>query len=86
MLSETWLRRIFTVLLFVASVALFITMLGFASWLNEYHWGRPVFFVGLVMLVSVQLSKRLTMGRVPGSARTSRCRGGCGTTSTCASC
>ncbi len=37
----------------IASVALFITMLGFASWLNEAHWGRPVFFVGLVFLALI---------------------------------
>jgi cytochrome c oxidase subunit 3 len=37
----------------IASVALFVTMVGFASWLNEYHWGRPVFFVGLVMLAGI---------------------------------
>jgi len=37
----------------IASVALFITMLGFASWLNEAHWGRPVFFVGLAFLALI---------------------------------
>ena len=37
----------------VASVALFITMLGFASWLNEFSWGRPTFFVGLVTLAGI---------------------------------
>jgi len=37
----------------IASVALFVSMVGFASWLNEYHWGRPVFFVGLVMLAGI---------------------------------
>jgi cytochrome c oxidase subunit III len=37
----------------VASVALFITMVGFASWLNEASWGRPLFFVGLVMLAAI---------------------------------
>ncbi|TKR29353.1 cytochrome c oxidase subunit 3 [Luteimonas gilva] len=37
----------------IASVALFITMLGFASWLNEAHWGRPTFFVGLVFLALI---------------------------------
>jgi cytochrome c oxidase subunit III len=37
----------------VASVALFVTMLGFASWLNEASWGRPTFFVGLVMLAAI---------------------------------
>ena len=37
----------------IASVALFVTMVGFASWLNEASWGRPVFFVGLVMLAAI---------------------------------
>jgi cytochrome c oxidase subunit 3 len=37
----------------VASVALFVTMVGFASWLNEASWGRPMFFVGLVMLAAI---------------------------------
>jgi len=37
----------------VASVALFITMVGFASWLNEETWGRPMFFVGLVTLAAI---------------------------------
>jgi cytochrome c oxidase subunit 3 len=37
----------------IASVALFATMVGFASWLNEASWGRPLFFVGLVMLAGI---------------------------------
>jgi cytochrome c oxidase subunit 3 len=37
----------------VASVALFVTMLGFASWLNEASWGRPTFFLGLAMLAAI---------------------------------
>jgi cytochrome c oxidase subunit 3 len=37
----------------VASVALFITMVGFASWLNEFSWGRPTFFVGLLALAGI---------------------------------
>ena len=37
----------------VASVMLFITMVGFASWLNEVSWGRLVFFIGLVMLAGI---------------------------------
>ena len=37
----------------VASVALFATMVGFASWLNEASWGRPLFFVGLAMLAAI---------------------------------
>ena len=36
-----------------ASVALFATMLGLASWLNETSWGRTTFFVGLVMLLGI---------------------------------
>ena len=36
-----------------ASVALFITMVGFASWLNEASWGRTVFFVGLAGLLAI---------------------------------
>ena len=34
----------------VASVALFVTMVGFASWLNATSWGRMVFFVGIAGL------------------------------------
>ena len=37
----------------IASVALFATMVGFASWLNEFSFGRPLFFVGLVMLAGI---------------------------------
>jgi len=33
-----------------ASVALFLTMLGLASWFNEHSWGRPMFFVGAALL------------------------------------
>ena len=36
-----------------ASVALFITMLGFSGWLNESAWGRPTFFVGIAILVAI---------------------------------
>ena len=36
-----------------ASVALFTTMIGFASWLNEVSWGRTVFFVGLAGLLAI---------------------------------
>ena len=36
-----------------ASVALFVTMLGLASWLNEASWGRTAFFVGLVVLAFI---------------------------------
>ncbi|TWI05873.1 cytochrome c oxidase subunit 3 [Luteimonas cucumeris] len=37
----------------IASVALFTTMVGFASWLNEASWGRAVFFAGLVFLALI---------------------------------
>jgi len=37
----------------IASVALFTTMIGFASWLNEVSWGRTVFFLGLVFLAAI---------------------------------
>ena len=33
---------------FVGSVALFVTMVGVASWLNDDGWGKSTFFVGLV--------------------------------------
>jgi len=38
---------------FLGSIALFVTMIGFASWLNEAGWGKPVFFVGLAMTMAV---------------------------------
>ena len=38
---------------FFGSIALFVTMIGFASWLNEVTWGRPVFFVGMLMTLAV---------------------------------
>ena len=31
----------------IASVFLFATMLGLASWLNHLDWGKTVFFAGL---------------------------------------
>ena len=34
----------------IASVALFVTMLGFASWLNDANWGKTVFFLGVAFL------------------------------------
>ena len=37
----------------IASVALFTAMFGFASWLNEATWGRPVFFAGLIFLALI---------------------------------
>ncbi|MCR6663920.1 MAG: cytochrome c oxidase subunit 3 [Luteimonas sp.] len=36
-----------------ASVALFVAMLGVASWMNEISWGKPVFFVGLAGLAAI---------------------------------
>ena len=35
---------------FVGSIAMFTTMLGVASWLNDTAWGKWVFFAGLFML------------------------------------
>jgi cytochrome c oxidase subunit 3 len=37
----------------VASVALFTTMVGLASWLNEASWGKPVFFLGIAFLAAI---------------------------------
>ncbi|PFU22798.1 cytochrome c oxidase subunit 3, partial [Bacillus cereus] len=36
-----------------ASVALFTTMVGFASWLNQATWGRTVFFIGIAGLLAI---------------------------------
>ncbi|MDC7807039.1 cytochrome c oxidase subunit 3 [Luteimonas sp BLCC-B24] len=36
-----------------ASVALFLTMLGLATWFNEVSWGRPMFFVGAAVLALI---------------------------------
>ena len=36
-----------------ASVALFITMIGFSAWLNEAGWGRPTFFAGIAGLAAI---------------------------------
>lgn len=36
-----------------ASVALFITMVGFASWLNEASWGKAVFLLGIAFLSAI---------------------------------
>jgi cytochrome c oxidase subunit 3 len=33
------------------SVAMFITMFGFANWMNDNEWGRMVFFGGLLLMV-----------------------------------
>ena len=37
----------------IASVALFITMLGLASWLNDATWGKSVFFLGVAFLAAI---------------------------------
>ncbi|MFT4256472.1 MAG: cytochrome c oxidase subunit 3 [Pseudoxanthomonas sp.] len=37
---------------FAGSIAMFTTMLGVASWLNETAWGKPVFFVGVLLLLA----------------------------------
>jgi len=36
-----------------ASVFLFVTMLGLASWFNEINWGKTVFFTGIVGLIAI---------------------------------
>jgi cytochrome c oxidase subunit 3 len=36
-----------------ASVGLFITMVGFSGWLNEFAWGRTTFFIGLASLLAI---------------------------------
>ncbi len=36
-----------------ASVALFTTMVGFASWLNETSWGKTVFLLGIAFLAAI---------------------------------
>jgi cytochrome c oxidase subunit 3 len=38
---------------FLGSIALFTTMVGLASWLNEVSWGQPVFFFGIALLCGV---------------------------------
>ncbi len=38
---------------FLGSIALFVTMVGFASWLNEAGWGMWTFFVGVALLMGV---------------------------------
>lgn len=35
----------------VGAVAMFTTMLGVASWLNEFAWGKWVFFAGLAAMI-----------------------------------
>jgi len=36
-----------------ASVFLFVTMLGLASWFNEITWGKTVFFTGIAGLIAI---------------------------------
>ncbi|MBV2209856.1 MAG: cytochrome c oxidase subunit 3 [Thermomonas sp.] len=36
-----------------ASISMFITMVGFACWLNEVSWGRTVFFIGIAGIIAV---------------------------------
>jgi cytochrome c oxidase subunit 3 len=38
---------------FFGSVAMFVTMFGVANWINDYDWGKPIFFTGIVMLLAV---------------------------------
>ena len=36
---------------FIGSIAMFVTMVGVASWLNDSGWGKWTFFAGIAMLV-----------------------------------
>jgi cytochrome c oxidase subunit 3 len=38
---------------FLGSIALFATMIGLASWMNDVGWGSKVFFVGIALLAAV---------------------------------
>ncbi|GAB3358844.1 cytochrome c oxidase subunit 3 [Lysobacter tyrosinilyticus] len=38
---------------FLGSIALFTTMVGLASWFNEIHWGKAVFFFGIALMSGV---------------------------------
>ncbi|HEU0305976.1 MAG TPA: cytochrome c oxidase subunit 3 [Lysobacter sp.] len=38
---------------FLGSIALFITMVGLASWFNATTWGKPAFFVGVALMCGV---------------------------------
>lgn len=35
------------------SVAMFTTMFGVAHWVNDIEWGKPVFFVGIAMMLAI---------------------------------
>ncbi|WCE06150.1 cytochrome c oxidase subunit 3 [Pseudoxanthomonas sp. JBR18] len=37
---------------FVGSIAMFVLMIGVASWLNDAAWGRWMFFAGIAMLAA----------------------------------
>jgi len=36
---------------FAGSVSMFVMMIGVASWLNEFTWGRGVFYCGVAMMI-----------------------------------
>src|SRR5687768_3313049 len=38
---------------FLGSIALFVTMVGLASWFNEASWGKTAFFVGVALMCGV---------------------------------
>ena len=38
---------------FLGSIALFVTMVGLASWFNEASWGKTAFFVGIALMCGV---------------------------------
>lgn len=38
---------------FLGSIALFVMMVGAASWLNDAGWGKAVFFVGMALVIGV---------------------------------
>jgi len=38
---------------FLGSIALFVTMVGLASWFNETSWGKATFFVGVALMCGV---------------------------------
>ncbi|CBA14939.1 cytochrome c oxidase subunit 3 [Xanthomonas albilineans] len=37
---------------FIGSIAMFLTMIGVASWLNDAAWGQWTFFAGIAMLLA----------------------------------
>ena len=38
---------------FLGSIALFTTMIGVGSWLNDVSWGMPTFFLGIALMIGV---------------------------------